>query len=71
MIIWGVGLFVHYQIDPSSPFGEAWTGSSQLQLFGFVILITGQAIYGEIIRIPGLRWPEARDGGGAQQFNGV
>eukprot|EP00438_Fugacium_kawagutii_P024529 Skav231380 [mRNA] locus=scaffold1586:865256:866147:- [translate_table: standard] len=56
MIIWGVGLFVHYQIDPSSPFGEAWTDSSQLQLFGFVILITGQAIYGEIVRIPGLRY---------------
>lgn len=56
MIIWGVGLFVHYQIDPLSPFGEEWTDSSQLQLLGFVILITGQAIYGEIIRIPGLRY---------------
>ena len=42
MIIWGVGLFVHYQIDPLSPFGEEWTDSSQLQLLGFVILITGQ-----------------------------
>lgn len=56
MIIWGVGLFVHYQIDPASPFGEQWTDSSQLQLFGFMILITGQAIYGEIIRIPGVRY---------------
>lgn len=55
MIIWGVGLFVHYRIDPSSPFGEEWTSSSKLQLVGFVILITGQAIYGEIIRIPFLR----------------
>jgi len=56
MIIWGVGLFVHYRIDPSSPFGEEWTSSSKLQLVGFVILITGQAIYGEIIRIPFLRY---------------
>ena len=55
MIIWGVGLFVHYKIDPASPFGEEWTSSSRLQLAGFVILITGQAIYGEILRLPGLR----------------
>ena len=55
MIIWGVGLFVHYKIDPKSPFGEEWTESSRLQLVGFVILITGQAIYGEIVRLPGLR----------------
>lgn len=56
MIIWGVGLFVHYQIDPESAFGEQWTSSSKLQLGGFVILITGQAIYGEIFRLPGFRY---------------
>ena len=52
MIIWGVGLFAHYQIDPSSPFGEQWTDSSQLQLFGFVILITGQATWRIRTEIP-------------------
>ena len=55
MIIWGFGLFVHYKVDPQSPFGEEWTSSSRLQLCGFLVLITGQAIYGEIIRLPGLR----------------
>ncbi|CAE7718278.1 REV3L [Symbiodinium pilosum] len=57
MIIWGFGLFVHYKVDPQSPFGEEWTSSSRLQLCGFLVLITGQAIYGEIIRLPGLRYP--------------
>ncbi|CAE7755453.1 SLC35F6 [Symbiodinium microadriaticum] len=57
MIIWGFGLFIHYKVDPESPFGEEWTPSSRLQLCGFFVLITGQAIYGEIIRLPGLRYP--------------
>ena len=55
MIIWGFGLFIHYKVDPESPFGEEWTPSSRLQLCGFFVLITGQAIYGEILRLPGLR----------------
>mmetsp|Transcript_11356 Transcript_11356/g.21437 ORF Transcript_11356/g.21437 Transcript_11356/m.21437 type:complete len:407 (+) Transcript_11356:72-1292(+) len=62
MIIWGWGLFVHYNVykqNPSTPLGpgEEWTVSSKLQLCGFVVLITGQAIYGEIIRLPCLRYP--------------
>jgi len=56
MIIWSIGLFIHYKIDPTSKFGEQWTSSSSLQLGGFVILMTGQAIYGQIFRIPGLQY---------------
>lgn len=38
MIIWGVGLFVHYQIDPESAFGEQWTSSSDPSTKKFVLL---------------------------------
>ncbi|CAE8682784.1 unnamed protein product [Polarella glacialis] len=57
MVIWAFCLFIHYRVDPRSPFGEAWTDHSLLQLGGFFVLIVGQAIYGEFIRIPGLKYP--------------
>lgn len=51
-IIWAFGLVV-YQIDPSSKFGEAWTPYSWLQLVGFIVLVFGQSIYGEVLKLPG------------------
>eukprot|EP00928_Gymnodinium_smaydae_P058586 TRINITY_DN41768_c0_g1_i1.p1 TRINITY_DN41768_c0_g1~~TRINITY_DN41768_c0_g1_i1.p1 ORF type:complete len:432 (+),score=53.33 TRINITY_DN41768_c0_g1_i1:56-1297(+) len=56
MVIWAFDLLVH-QLDPSSPFGETWTRYSYLQLFGFFVLVIGQGIYGEVIRLPCLRYP--------------
>jgi len=58
LLIWGFGLFVHYSIDPTSPFGEQLTDYSGLQLVGFAILVTGQAVYGEVVKVPGLKYPE-------------
>jgi len=56
MVIWAFGLAVGH-ISPSSPFGEQWTPYSYLQLVGFVILVLGQGIYGEIIKVPGIWYP--------------
>lgn len=57
LIVWAFGLFVHYKIDPSSKFGEAWTPYSLLEVAGFVMLILGQALYGGMIKVPGLYYP--------------
>jgi len=56
-VIWSIGLAVHYCWDKSSPFGEAWTPFSILQLVGFVVLVSGQAVYGEVLKVPGLKYP--------------
>eukprot|EP00448_Togula_jolla_P002691 CAMPEP_0170609646 /NCGR_PEP_ID=MMETSP0224-20130122/22236_1 /TAXON_ID=285029 /ORGANISM="Togula jolla, Strain CCCM 725" /LENGTH=370 /DNA_ID=CAMNT_0010934967 /DNA_START=172 /DNA_END=1284 /DNA_ORIENTATION=+ len=57
-VIWAFGLAV-WCYDPDSEFGEAWTEWSFLQLIGFTIMVFGQAIYGEVLRVPGLRYPKA------------
>merc|ERR1719414_1856504 len=59
LLIWAFGLTVHYYVDPKSPFGEVWTDYSVLQLAGFFVIVVGQAIYGEVIRVPRLKYPEA------------
>lgn len=56
-VIWVFGLYVHYKYDPSSLFGEVWTPYSKYQLVGFVILVCGQAIYGEVLKLPGFKYP--------------
>lgn len=56
LVIWMFGLTVNY-MDPTSPFGEAWTRYSILQCIGFVVLLFGQAIYGEVLKVPGLYYP--------------
>mmetsp|Transcript_24472 Transcript_24472/g.44985 ORF Transcript_24472/g.44985 Transcript_24472/m.44985 type:complete len:198 (-) Transcript_24472:120-713(-) len=55
-VIWIFGLTVHI-LDENSALGERWTGYSYLQLFGFIILLSGQAIYGSFLRIPKLYYP--------------
>mmetsp|Transcript_119156 Transcript_119156/g.342378 ORF Transcript_119156/g.342378 Transcript_119156/m.342378 type:complete len:397 (+) Transcript_119156:59-1249(+) len=57
VLIWLFGLVVHYCWDKHSAFGEAWTPYSYLQLVGFGILMTGQAVYGEVLRVPTLKYP--------------
>lgn len=56
-VIWIFGLTVHYYVDSSSAYGEAWTSYSYLQLVGFGILVCGQAIYGQIIKVNVLTYP--------------
>merc|ERR1719336_497781 len=58
LLIWGFGLLVHYRIDPTSPFGETLSDYSGLQLVGFTILVLGQAVYGEVVKVPGLKYPK-------------
>ena len=53
ILVWCFGLVVHYKVDADSPFGEKWTSSSKLQLGGFIMLLTGQAVYSEVICLPG------------------
>jgi len=57
-VIWLFGLVV-FQLNPSSPYGEAWTSYSYLQLVGFLILVAGQSVYGGMLRVPGLYYPAA------------
>merc|ERR1719195_2099910 len=57
LMIWAFGLYVHYYVDSSSPFGESLTDYSGLQLVGFAILVTGQTVYGEVLKVPGLKYP--------------
>lgn len=57
IVIWAFGLWVHYCMDPNSLFGESWNSGSPIQLVGFAILVVGQAIYGEVIKLPGLSYP--------------
>jgi len=57
VMIWGFGLWVHYRVDPNSAFGEVWTQYSYLQLVGFVVLVSGQAVYSEVLKVPGLSYP--------------
>ncbi|EER16320.1 conserved hypothetical protein [Perkinsus marinus ATCC 50983] len=57
-VIWIVDLIIH-AIAPESVFGEVWTMWSWLQLFGFGLLIFGQAVYSDIIRIPGFYYDRA------------
>merc|ERR1719382_1632602 len=59
VMIWGFGLAVHYHYDPKSAFGEVWTPYSYLQLVGFAILVCGQAVYSEVLKLPGLKYPPA------------
>lgn len=55
-VIWAFGLAVH-SYDPSSPFGEQWTVYSPLQMLGFLVLVVGQATYGQVVRWPGFKYP--------------
>jgi drug/metabolite transporter (DMT)-like permease len=57
MVIWAFGLYVHYQVSPTSKFGESWNDYSCMQLVGFVVLVVGQAIYGGVLKLPILSYP--------------
>ncbi|CAK0837865.1 unnamed protein product [Prorocentrum cordatum] len=69
-VVWGVGLAVHSgglgwrswarrpaSLKGSAVFWKAWTDYSLLEVAGFVTIILGQAIYGAMLRVPGLRYP--------------
>lgn len=58
ILIWIFGLWVYYCYDSTSSFGESWTQYSPWQLVGFVVLVAGQAVYGEVLKLPGFDYPE-------------
>eukprot|EP00445_Apocalathium_hangoei_P009373 CAMPEP_0203868366 /NCGR_PEP_ID=MMETSP0359-20131031/17065_1 /ASSEMBLY_ACC=CAM_ASM_000338 /TAXON_ID=268821 /ORGANISM="Scrippsiella Hangoei, Strain SHTV-5" /LENGTH=414 /DNA_ID=CAMNT_0050786765 /DNA_START=80 /DNA_END=1324 /DNA_ORIENTATION=+ len=60
MVIWALNLFVHYFVDPTAGFGEAWTPYSYIQLAGFVVVIFGQTVYGGLLRVPGFTYDDAK-----------
>eukprot|EP00397_Hematodinium_sp_SG-2012_P017606 GEMP01018012.1.p1 GENE.GEMP01018012.1~~GEMP01018012.1.p1 ORF type:complete len:402 (+),score=61.52 GEMP01018012.1:150-1355(+) len=51
ILIWFVSV-VFFYVNPL--YGEPWTIYSWLQLCGFFLLVSGQMIYDEIIRVPGV-----------------
>lgn len=56
-IVWVFGLGVHYLVDSASPYGESWTAYSWLELVGFGVLMVGQVVYGQMVKVPGLAYP--------------
>lgn len=58
-VIWVVGLYTHYYIDPSAGFGEKWLPYSYLEAFGFVFLLFGQMTYGEVLKCPCFTYDDA------------
>jgi drug/metabolite transporter (DMT)-like permease len=61
LVIWLFDLGVHYFWDSESPYGEALTPYSGMQLVGFMILVLGQATYGEVFQLPCFKYPRRRD----------
>merc|ERR1711937_1033718 len=51
LVVWVADLIIH-SVDPLNPLGEAWSVYSWLELLGFVVLVTGQMTYAEIIPVP-------------------
>lgn len=51
LVVWVADLIIH-SVDPLNPLGEAWCVYSWLELLGFVVLVTGQMTYAEIIPVP-------------------
>ncbi|EER08460.1 conserved hypothetical protein [Perkinsus marinus ATCC 50983] len=56
-VIWICDLIIQYFVAPGSNFGEVWTTWSWLQLFGFVLLVMGQAVYSDLVKVPGFYYP--------------
>lgn len=57
-VVWIFGLCVHYLVDEHSPFGEKWTRYSVMEVCGFFVILIGQAIYGDMIKLPGIVYPQ-------------
>eukprot|EP00397_Hematodinium_sp_SG-2012_P010142 GEMP01010249.1.p1 GENE.GEMP01010249.1~~GEMP01010249.1.p1 ORF type:complete len:430 (+),score=82.32 GEMP01010249.1:201-1490(+) len=51
-VIWIVDLCVYYLISEDILFGEKWNSGSYIQLGGFLLLLCGQSIYGEVLKLP-------------------
>lgn len=51
-VVWLFGLLFHYCVDQGSDLGEAWSSLSYLELFGFLLVVLGQFVYGGFLRMP-------------------
>ena len=56
-MVWAAGLTIRYGFHQPQ-YGERWTTYSWLQLGGFVLLVTGTAVYNSLLHIPGMRRAE-------------
>ncbi|EER18685.1 conserved hypothetical protein [Perkinsus marinus ATCC 50983] len=56
-VVWVVGLFTYYAMDPNMSFAEPWTFWSSVQLVGFMMLVLGQLVYAEVFGVPGFTPP--------------
>jgi len=56
-IVWGFDLYVHYNVDATADYGEVLTSYSMLEVFGFILIVLGQAIYGGLLKVPGMYYP--------------
>jgi len=57
LIVWAFDLYIHYYVDATSPYGEFLTPWSSLEIIGFVFIVLGQAIYGGMLKVPGMKYP--------------
>jgi len=55
IFIWTLLTVVHYTVADSM--GEAWSGWSWMQLFGFLVLITGLFTYNKVFQLPCFDYP--------------
>merc|ERR1711972_724615 len=56
-VLWVFGITVHH-FSPLSPFGEALNSFSILEVFGFLLLIKGQAVYKSVWKYKCFQYPE-------------
>ncbi|KAF4666520.1 hypothetical protein FOL47_004060 [Perkinsus chesapeaki] len=56
-IVWFIGLFTYYLVNPEASFAEQWTSWSWLQLGGFLFLVYGQLVHADILHVPGFKRP--------------
>ena len=61
-VVWMVGLGLHYLVDPTIPYSEAWTKYSYLQLVGFVVFVLGQTIYAGMPQVLGRNYCSSPEG---------
>jgi len=56
LIVWAFDLYIHYYVDATSAYGEFLTPWSSLEIIGFVFIVLGQAIYGGMLKVPGMKY---------------
>ena len=65
ILVWGIGLIITVSAGSTYP-NYKWEllngGAIALELLGFVVLVCGNLVYNQIIKIPGITERSPRDG---------